>query len=55
MYKEMIRLSAKAYVAREQEKWINQIFGEHPYLANVYPDQTRDIGIVFCIKDAEIE
>lgn len=56
-YKEMIRLSAKAEKVseREQKKWMDQIFEEQPYLSNVYPDHTREIGIIFCIKDAEIE
>ena len=56
-YKEMIRLSGKAYPveADMQEKWIDTIFAEQPYLANVYPDDTRKIGIVFAVKDATIE
>ncbi len=56
-YKEMIRLSGKAYpVAQEEQKmWIDRIFEEQPYLANVYPDTTRNIGIVFCIDKAELE
>ena len=57
-YKEMIRLSAKAAPApeAEQKKLIDTIFGEQPYLANVYPGGTRYLaGIVFEIKDAEIE
>ena len=56
-YKEMIRLSARAIPAPEdqQHKWIDVIFAEQPYLANVYPGGTRDIGIVFQIKDAQIE
>ncbi|MCM1254301.1 MAG: 4Fe-4S binding protein [Clostridium sp.] len=56
-YKEMIRLSAKAQPVeeKEQEKWIDKIFEEQPYLANVYPDNTRKIGIVFEITDAQIE
>lgn len=56
-YKEMIRLSGKAYVvaAEEQEKWKNIIFEEQPYLANVYPGDTRSIGIIFCIDNAEVE
>lgn len=43
----MIRLSGKAYAISEdeQEKWKNVIFEEQPYLANVYPGDTRDIGI----------
>lgn len=57
MYKEMIRLSgtAKPAPADEQEKWINTIFEEQPYLANVYPGDTRKIGIIFCIRDMSIE
>ena len=56
-FKEMIRLSGKAYAAAadEQEKWKNIIFEEQPYLANVYPGDTRDIGLIFCIDKAEVE
>lgn len=56
-FKEMIRLSARAVCApqKEQEIKINTIFEEQPYLANVYPGDTRKIGIIFEIKDAEIE
>lgn len=53
--KEMIRLSGMAVLAPEQERWINLIFAEQPYLANVYPGAARNIGIIYCIKDAEIE
>lgn len=56
-FKEMIRLSAKAVPApeSEQEEKIDTIFSEQPYLANVYPDNTRKIGIIFEVKNAEIE
>ncbi len=56
-YKEMIRLSAKAVPVpeTEQKKWIDMIFEEQPYLSNVYPGKTRRIGIVFEIKNAQIE
>lgn len=55
-YKEMIRLSARAKPAAEQEKWIDTIFAEQPYLTNVYPGETRKLaGIVFEITDGEIE
>ena len=56
-YKEMIRLSGKAYAVEENEqiKWRDKIFEEQPYLANVYPGDTRSIGIIFCIDRAEIE
>ena len=56
-FKEMIRLSAKAVPVPEgeQEEKIDTIFAEQPYLANVYPGDTRKIGIVFEVKDAEME
>ena len=57
-YKEMLRLSARAVPAPEdeQEKWIDTIFAEQPYLSNVYPGDTRKLaGIVFEIRDGEIE
>lgn len=56
-YKEMIRLSGKAYAVAEseQEKWRDRIFEEQPYLANVYPGDTRNIGIIFCIDKAQVE
>lgn len=56
-YKEMIRMSGKAYAVadEEQEKWKDIIFEEQPYLSNVYPGTTRSIGIIFCIDEAEIE
>jgi uncharacterized pyridoxamine 5'-phosphate oxidase family protein/NAD-dependent dihydropyrimidine dehydrogenase PreA subunit len=56
-YKEMIRLSGKAYAVadEEQKRWRDIIFEEQPYLANVYPGDTRSIGIIFCIDEAEIE
>lgn len=57
MYKEMIRLSgtAKAVPAEEQERWKDVIFQEQPYLANVYPGDTRSIGIIFVIREMSIE
>lgn len=56
-FKEMIRLSARAVPVpeSEQEEKINTIFSEQPYLANVYPGDTRKIGIIFEVKHAEIE
>lgn len=56
-YKEMIRLSGRAYAVAdaEQEKWRDLIFEEQPYLGNVYPGDTREIGIIFCIDRAEVE
>ena len=57
MYKENIRLSGRAVPVpdEEQEKWIQTIFEEQPYLENVYPGDTKKIGIVFCIKGFSIE
>lgn len=56
-YKEMIRLSGKAWPVPEeqQRKWRDTIFEEQPYLSNVYPGDTKEIGIVFCIDRAEVE
>ncbi|MCM1061590.1 MAG: 4Fe-4S binding protein [Eubacterium sp.] len=56
-FKEMIRLSARAVpVSEERQKpCTDTIFEEQPYLSNVYPNDTRKIGIVFEIKNAEIE
>lgn len=56
-YKEMIRLSGRAYAVAEEEQkvWMDRIFEEQPYLANVYPGDTRDIGIIFCINQAQVE
>ena len=53
----MIRLSAKALPATQekQNECIDIIFQEQPYLANVYPGDTRKIGIIFEIKNASIE
>ena len=56
-YKEMIRLSGRAYPVeeKEQKKWQDVIFKEQPYLANVYPGDTKDIGIIFCIDSGDVE
>ena len=57
-YREMIRLAARAVPVPddEQEKWIDTIFAEQPYLSNVYPGDTRKLaGIVFAIQDGQIE
>lgn len=56
-YKEMIRLSAKAVPVEEskQMRYIDLIFEEQPYLSNVYPGDTRKIGIVFAVRNMAIE
>ena len=55
-FKEMIRLSAKAAPVPEEgrRQWIDTIFSEQPYLSNVYPGDTREIGMVFEIRDAAV-
>lgn len=56
-YKESIRLLGRAVLVpdSEQEKWIHTIFEEQPYLENVYPGDTKKIGIVFCVRGSVIE
>lgn len=54
-YKEMIRLSGRAEKAADQKRWMDKIFEEQPYLVNVYPRDTREIGIIYCVRDATIE
>ena len=56
-YKEMIRLSARAVPVpqEEQSRWMDVIFREQPYLANVYPGDTREIGIIFQIREGSLE
>ncbi len=56
-FKEMIRMSATAKQVEETErrKFIDIIFSEQPYLSNLYSGEKRYIGVIFVIKDAEIE
>ena len=56
-FNEMIRVSAKAAPVpdNEQSEKINVIFSEQPYLSNVYPGDTRKIGIIFEVRNMEIE
>lgn len=53
----MIRLSGYAVPVEDerQQECIDKIFDEQPYLSSVYPDNTRYVGIIFEVKDAEIE
>jgi ferredoxin len=53
----MIRVSAKAMPApdEEQKKWIDIIFEEQPYLENVYPGDTKKIGIIFKVDSGNVE
>lgn len=57
MYKEMIRVSAKAKRLPDevQEKCRGQIWEEQPYMENVYPAGTREILEAFEIRDMQIE
>ena len=56
-FKEMIRLSGRAQAVPEeaQARWLDVIFSEQPYLANVYPGDSRKAGVIFCIRDFSIE
>lgn len=56
-FKEMIRLNGRAVLVEpdRQRERIDQIFREQPYLENVYPGGTRDIGCVFALRDFQIE
>lgn len=56
-FKEMIRMSATAKQVGEtaRRKFIDIIFSEQPYLSNLYSGDKRYIGVIFVIKDAEIE
>lgn len=56
-FNEMLRMSgvARPAPADEQEHWMNVIFAEQPYLANVYPGQTRSIGIIFKVEDITLD
>lgn len=56
-FNEMIRMSgvAKPAATDEQQKWMDVIFEEQPYLANVYPGETRSIGIIFEVRDIVLD
>ena len=56
-YKEMIRLNGvpERLIKEEQNKWLSLLFEENPYMANVYPGDTRQVLEVFCIQHGEIE
>lgn len=51
-FNEMIRMSgvAKAVPADEQARWIDAIYAEQPYLANVYPGDTRKINVIYKVE-----
>lgn len=56
-FNEMIRMNgiAAPAPAEEQEKWMDIIFEEQPYLANVYPGETRSIGIIFKVSSIVLD
>lgn len=56
-FNEMIRLSGTA-VALEGEEGVrirDLIYEEQPCLANVYPSDTRDINIIFAVRNVRVE
>ena len=56
-FNEMIRISgcAHALSGEQNERMRDLIYQEQPYLANVYPDRTRDINVIYKVSDAVIE
>lgn len=54
-FKEMIRLWGTARLAKNQKAMVDTIFAEQPYLANVYPGDTRDILAIFELGSFNIE
>ena len=46
---------ARPVAEGEQRAWIDRIFEEQPYLGNVYPGDTREIGIVFEVRDIALD
>lgn len=56
-FKEMIRLNGvpELIPKEEQNEWLSLLFEENPYMANVYPGDTRQVLEVFCIQHGEIE
>lgn len=50
---EMVRMSgiAQPVPESEQRKWIDTIFADFPFLADIYPGETRGIGIVFTVRN----
>lgn len=56
-FNEMIRLSGNAVELSGAEgiRVRDLIYEEQPYLANVYPGDTRDINVIFEIRDIRIE
>lgn len=56
-FNEMIRMSgvAAAAPADEQARWIDVIYAEQPYLANVYPGDTRKINVIYKVENIVLD
>lgn len=56
-FNEMIRMSgiARPVPEEEQAAWIDMIFEEQPYLANVYPGKTREIGLILKVTEITLD
>lgn len=56
-FNEMIRMSgvATAAPADEQARWIDAIYAEQPYLANVYPGDTRKINVIYKVESIVLD
>ena len=56
-FNEMIRMSGRAELVPETEQrhWVDIVFAEQPYLANVYPGDTRDICVIFKVHDIVLD
>lgn len=56
-FNEMIRMSgvAAAAPADEQARWIDAIYAEQPYLANVYPGDTRKINVIYKVENIVLD
>lgn len=56
-FNEMIRMSGVATPVSDSEQayWRDVIYTEQPYLANVYPGDTRDINIIFKVENIVLD
>jgi uncharacterized pyridoxamine 5'-phosphate oxidase family protein/Pyruvate/2-oxoacid:ferredoxin oxidoreductase delta subunit len=56
-FNEMIRVSGKVERVPENEQalWRDKIYDAQPYLSNVYPGNTREINVIYALKDYTIE
>lgn len=56
-FNEMIRMSGVATPVSESEQvhWRDVIYAEQPYLANVYPGDTREINIIFKVENIVLD